>query len=195
MSTRHRAGRAADARHRAADARHRASGRRSPRLVRRAVLTATGAATTALLVAGPVFAFYTAAGSGSSAGATGTLQPLSVQAATVGSPASSLLPGGTADLLLNVTNPNATAVTITGVAQGGGVTVSGGSGCTSDPSWPTTPGNSGVSIATTTGLSITVAGGASDTVHVGGAASMTTASASGCQGATFQIPITVTVTR
>ena len=106
-----------------------------------------------------------------------------------------LLPGGTADLLLNVTNPNAVAVTITSVAQGGGVTVSGGSGCSSDPAWPTTTGNSGVAIVTTTGLSISVPAGSSATVHVAGGASMTNSSAAGCQGATFQIPVTVTVTR
>ena len=149
----------------------------------------------AVLVAGPVFAFYTVAGSGSSSGSTGTVQPLTVSPATVGSPSSTLLPGGTADLLLNVTNPNAVAVTITSVAQGGGVTVSGGSGCSSDPAWPTTTGNSGVAIVTTTGLSISVPAGSSATVHVAGGASMTNSSAAGCQGATFQIPVTVTVTR
>ncbi|MCB0906227.1 MAG: hypothetical protein KDB63_03800 [Nocardioidaceae bacterium] len=186
------------ARHRAVrepGARHRGDARRLRRVARRALVTVGGAGTVALLAGGPVFAFYTVAGAGSSSGTTGTVQPLTLSPATVGSPSSTLLPGGTADLLLNVTNPNAVAVTITGVAQGGGVTVSGGSGCSSDPAWPTTTGNSGVAIVTTTGLSISVPGGSTATVHVTGAASMTNGSASGCQGAAFQIPVTVTVTR
>lgn len=188
MTARHRARRTTPSRHRAASP-------RLPRVARRVALATTGAATAALLATAPVFAFYTVAGSGSSAGSTGTLQPLSVQAATVGSPSSSLLPGATADLLLNVTNPNAVAVTITAVAQGGSVTVQGGSGCTSDPAWPTTVGNSGVSVTTTTGLSISVAAGATVPVHVSGAAAMSTDSGSGCQGATFQVPVTVTVAK
>ncbi len=188
MTARHRAGRSAGAR-------HRGDAPRLPRAARRAFVTVGGAGIAAVMAAGPVFAFYTVAGSGNSSGTTGTVQPLTVSPATVGSPSSTLLPGGTADLLLNVTNPNAVAVTITSVAQGGGVTVSGGSGCSSDPAWPTTTGSSGVSIVTTTGLSISVPAGSSATVHVAGAASMTSGSASGCQGAAFQIPVTVTVTR
>ena len=92
-------------------------------------------------------------------------------------------------------NPNVAAVTIICVSQGGGVSVPGGSGCTDDPAWPGTLGNSGVTIVTTTGLSIAVAGGATATVHVAGAASMGTSSAAGCQGATFQIPVTVKVSQ
>jgi len=140
------------------------------------------------------FAYFTGAGSGAGSLVTGTLRPLTILAAT-GTPVSNLLPGSTADLVMRVTNPNSTAVTITAVSQGGGVTVVGGSGCTSDPGWPGTLGISGVSVVATTGLGIPVPAGATISVDLPAGASMTTASASGCQGARFHIPVTVTVQR
>ncbi len=112
---------------------------------------------------------------------------------TAGTPSYTLQPGTAADLVVTVRNPNAAAVTVTSVEQGGGVTVVGGSGCTSDPAWPGTLGSSGVTVTPTTGLSVAVAGGATVTIHLPGAASMTTASAAGCQGATFLVPVTVGV--
>lgn len=163
------------------------------RTVRRVWVSGIGALVTAVVVVGPAVAYFKGSGSGAGGGATGALQPLTILPATTGSPSSSLLPGGTADLLVNVTNPNAGPVTITAVAQGGGVTVVGGAGCTSDASWPGTLGNSGVSVVTTTGLSVSVAGGATAVVHVNAGAAMSTASVSGCQGASFRIPVTVTV--
>jgi hypothetical protein len=161
-------------------------------LRRTGCVTAAGI-TTLLCLAGPSFAYFTVGGGGTGPGATGSLQPLVIQLATTGSPSSSLLPGSTADLLLNLTNPNPVPVTLISVTQGGGVTVQGGSGCTSDPGWPGTLGNSGVSAVTSTGLSIPVAAGATVVVHLPAGAAMGTSSASGCQGATFQIPVTVVV--
>lgn len=155
---------------------------------RRGALVVVG--TVALgLVAGPAFAYFTAGGVGAGAGSTTTLQPLAVSSAV---PASSLLPGTTADLSLTVHNPNGASLTITGLSQAGGVTVSGGSGCTGDPSWPGSLGTSGVVVPTLSGLGIVVGGGATVTVHLAGA-SMSTASATGCQGASFQIPVAVAV--
>ncbi len=151
-------------------------------------------ASAAGLVGGPAFGYFAAlVGSGTGTAATGTLQPLVIEPATLGSPSTSLTPGTTADLLLNLTNPNAVTVTIVSVAQAGGVTVVGGSGCTSDTDWPGMLGNSGVSVPTAAGLSITIAGGATDRVHLPSGATLATTSAAGCQGASFQIPVTVTV--
>jgi hypothetical protein len=120
-------------------------------------------------------------------------------AATSGSALSTLIPGGTADLRVQLNNPNSFSVTIVGISQNGPVTVVGGSGCTSDSgTWPSlTLGNSGVSVPTQTGLSVTVTAGpiTNVVVHVASGASMNTSSASGCQGATFQIPVTLTVQR
>ncbi len=144
-------------------------------------------------LAAPAFGYFVAGGSGLGSHGTGTLQPPTILPATVGAPATSLLPGTSADLLVTVSNPNPGPVTLVSVAQGGGVTVQGGTGCTDDPSWPGTLGNSGVSLPTASALSIPVAGGATVTVHLAAGASMSTASAPGCQGASFQIPVTVVV--
>jgi hypothetical protein len=102
-------------------------------------------------------------------------------------------------LRVQLNNPNSFSVTVTGIAQNGPVTVVGGTGCTSDSgTWPSiTLGNSGVSVPTMTGLSIAVASGpiTNVVIHVPTGAFMNTSSASGCQGATFQIPVTLTVQR
>ncbi len=160
----------------------------------RRIATATAAAAAvAGLVTGPAFGYFTARGSGAGTSGTGSLQPVAILAAITGSPSSLLIPGATADLLLQVHNPNPNAVTLTSVSQGGGVSVTGGSGCTGDPAWPATRGNSGVSVPTTAGQSIPIPAAATVVVQVPGGASMSTTSASGCQGATFQIPVTVVV--
>ncbi len=168
-------------------------GDRPPRWRRRwrtrRALAITGVLAALGLAGGPAFGNFTAGGSGVGAASMTTLQPLAVSSAV---PATSLLPGTTADLTLTVSNPNSTAVTVTGVSEAGGVSVTGGSGCTGDPSWPGTLGTSGVSALTQAGLSIAVSGGATVTIHLAGA-SMTTASAAGCQGASFQIPVAVAV--
>ena len=167
----------------------------SLRSVRRTIVAACVAVLAMSWVTGPSFAYFAVGGLGAAPGATGSLQPLVIQPATTGSPSSSLLPGSTSHLLLNVTNPNPGSVTILSVVQGGGVTVTGGSGCTGDPAWPGTLGSSGVTVVSSTGLGIPVAGGATVVVQIPGGAAMSTASAAGCQGATFQIPVPVVVSQ
>lgn len=147
------------------------------------------AATALLLALGGrmAVAYWTSPGAGSGASNAGAVQAVTVLAAT-GSPASSLIPGGTADLRLTVDNPNSVSVRIVGVAPSGGtVTVLGGTGCT--------PSNAGVSVPTTSGLDVAVAAGGSVGVNLPGAVAMTAATPNGCQGASFQIPVTVTVQR
>ena len=112
---------------------------------------------------------------------TGTATTVTVQAVASGSPSSTLLPGGSADLIVQVQNPGSLTVTITGISQNGPATPVGGSGCTSS--------NDGVTVPTQTGLSISVAPG-TQVLHFAGAASMASSSASGCQGASFDIPVT-----
>jgi hypothetical protein len=153
------------------------------------------AALSAFAALGPALGYFAVGigGSGSGSAITSRFQSVVVVPATVGSPSSTLLPGGDADLVVQVTNPNDYPVTIIGVSQFGGVVVSGRTGCSSDPAWPSTLGNSGVSVNPLTGLTISVAPGSDVVVHIPGGVSMSTASASGCQGATFQIPVTVVV--
>jgi hypothetical protein len=137
------------------------------------------------LASGSAYAYWHAAGSGNGSATTGTASAVTVQAVGSGSPTSSLIPGSSADLLVQLNNPNSYPVTIVAVSQtGSAFTVTGGTGCTS--------ANSGVSVPTVTGLSIAVGTG-TQLVHIANGTAMSSASASGCQGASFQIPISVTV--
>ena len=140
-------------------------------------------ALTAGLGTGAAYAYWSAGASGSGTASTGTPSPVSVVAAS-GTVSSTLVPGGTADLLVALNNPNTFPVTLTSVAQNGLVTGA-PAGCAT----------SGVSVPARSGLSITVASGANVVVHVPGGAAMSTVSDSACQGGTFSIPISVTVQR
>lgn len=134
--------------------------------------------------AGGAYAYWTTSGAGNGPGTVGTPANVTVGAATA-TPASDLLPGGTADLVVQLSNPNAYAVTIIGISQTAAVTAVGGS-CTG--------ATSGVSVTTRTGLSVAVGPGV-QTIHIAAAAAMTTSSASACQDASFQIPVSITVSR
>ena len=100
--------------------------------------------------------------------------------------------GTSADLLVTVSNPNPGPVTLVSVAQGGGVAV----GAPPAPTTPSTPGlsgNSGVSLPTASALSIPVAGGRHRHRPPGRRGLDVHRVGPGCQGASFQIPVTVVV--
>ncbi|MBG0740861.1 hypothetical protein IV500_15910 [Paeniglutamicibacter antarcticus] len=145
------------------------------------------------LVSTPALAYFTAGGSGTATAAAGTLQPLIVLPATTDSSTGPLYPGGTGDLILNVTNPNSKQVRLQRVSQAGGVGVQGGFGCTGDPGWPNTVGNSGVSILDINSLNVLLPGGSTQVLHLRGAAAMSVISAAACQGASFDVPVTIEV--
>jgi hypothetical protein len=132
------------------------------------------------LGAGVAFAYFTSTGSGTAAASTAAMQAVTVAAAT-GTPSNPLYPGGTGDVVLKVTNPNSYAVTLVRVAGSG--TITAGNGCS-----PT-----GVTFTDQTGLSIPIAASATTQVDLPSAAAMQATSASTCQGATFSIPVTITV--
>jgi len=138
-------------------------------------------------------AYWTAAGVGSGNATTGTVQALTV--AATGTVTSQLLPGGTADLHLIVTNPNGFAVKVTGITQtpSSSITVTGGIGvgagaCTSANAGVTVSG-----IQPQLPLTITQINGNAQTVDLIAGASMSTSSVTGCQQASFTIPVTLTV--
>lgn len=138
---------------------------------------------TVLFAVGAV-AYFTASGTGAGTAVAGTLQTVTLTALAGGdTPTSTLVPGGSADLILKVNNPNSYKVTLISIAAktGGSVT-------------PNLPGctTSGVALATIGALAITLVPG-SNTVHIANGATMSTASVSGCQGATFAIDVTITV--
>jgi hypothetical protein len=96
-----------------------------------------------------------------------------------------LYPGGSGAVKIRVTNPNAFAVTITGVAGAGTVTSDKGAACDA---------STGVTFTTQTGLSLLAPAGATTNFTLSGAAAMSIASVTSCQGGIFTIPITLTAT-
>jgi hypothetical protein len=159
-----------------------------PRTGRRLVPWMTRRATTlsiaviaTLASAGVAFAYFTSSGSSTVAASTGKLT-VSL-AAAAGTPKTPLLPGGAAgDVTLQVNNPNNVAVTLVSVVGDGAITASGG--CT-------TPD---VTFANQTGLRISIPADSTNyQVDLPGAASLSASSPNDCQGATYSIPVTITV--
>lgn len=156
----------------------------SPR--RRSTVVLAGLLAAATIGTGSAYAYWTGSGGGSGSSSTGAPLTVTLLSAT-GTVTNALAPGGTADLSLRFSNPNPYSVTLTTVQQAAGpVVVTGPSGtCTT----------TGVSVPTNSTLSITVVSGASVNVTVPNGAAMSTASDSGCQGASFSLPVTVAVRR
>lgn len=151
------------------------------------VLTAGLVVVLAVLAGGAAYASFTAGGSGSGTAPTGTMQPVTVSAFTGGDlPSSTLIPGGTADVIVRVTNPDASAVQVYSVAANGAITA--------DPAHAACTTTGVTFTAPTSPLSPTVSVPANSSLlfHLAGAAAMSLASESACQGATFQIPVTLT---
>jgi len=135
-------------------------------------------------LSGFAYAYWTAPGTGSAVATTGTMTTVTILGTTTAADAGSskLHPGATADVVLRVHNPNPFAVHVVSVTSPGGITGSGGVG-----SCPT-PGVTFTSPSTVADIPP-----GDSTVVLAGAASMLGTSSSGCQGATFQIPVTLTV--
>jgi hypothetical protein len=165
----------------------RAGLRRARRVRRRTVLLMLpGAALAVGLAAGAAYAYFASTGRGPGSASIGTMQTVTLVSAT-GTTTTPLLPGGSGDAIVKVTNPNAFAVTLVSVAGTGGTITadSGHSTCTT----------TGVTFTSQTGLSTAIAAGTTVTVDLPAAVAMSTASSAGCQGATFSIPVTITVQR
>jgi hypothetical protein len=135
-----------------------------------------------LVPSGAAFAYWTVTGIGAASANSGTISTPSVVALAGGdAPSSALLPGGTSDVILRIVNPNSYALTLTSISVNGSIAVTGATGtCTS--SGVTTNFPSSPTIAVPVGSSL---------VHLPGAALMSLGSQSGCQGATFSIPVSV----
>ncbi|HEU5001279.1 MAG TPA: hypothetical protein VFW71_00680 [Actinomycetota bacterium] len=155
--------------------------------MRRPILVAIFCALTMLLSAGAARAYFSGSGSGTGTASVGTMQAVTVAAYTGETLTSQLYPGGpAADVVLKVTNPNNFTVTVTSVTAGVGPITADGShpACTTTGVTFTAPGTVNLAVpANTTGA----------VFHLPGAAAMSTASSNGCQGATFSIPVQITV--
>ncbi len=130
------------------------------------------------------YAYLTSTGTGTASASVGTAATVSISSATV-SPSTPLLPGGSGDVTLQVINPSGFAVTLVSVAgTGGAITAdSGHPGCTT----------TGVTFTSQTSLSTVIAPDSTAAIDLPGAVAMSAASSPGCQGATFSIPVTITV--
>ncbi|MEA5453773.1 hypothetical protein SPF06_03470 [Sinomonas sp. JGH33] len=150
----------------------------------------TAAAAVVLLVASASagFAYWLMAGTGSGAAAAGQLQALTAQALVQPAPGQQLLfPGGTADAVLSVTNPNPYDVQLYSVAAAGPAAPDAGHPqCTTtgvtfqNPAAPLTP-------------NVTIPANSTATVILPGTVTMDLGSDSGCQGAVFHLPLTLEV--
>jgi hypothetical protein len=136
---------------------------------------------------GVAWAAWSSTGTGSATAIAGTaLAPTTTAVSGAAITTGLLYPGGPAgDVVLTVNNPNPYPVVVTQVAGGGAVTAGGGLGTCS-----------------TTGVGFTnqnpssdnvVAANGSATLTLTGAATMSTASETGCQSAVFTIPVAVTI--
>jgi hypothetical protein len=132
---------------------------------RRLLIALTVAAALMGVLAGGVYAYWRTGGSGSSAASVGAAQAVTIVAAS-GTPSSSLTPGGTADLVVTLNNPNTYSVTITSVSQNGAVTPVPNGSCSA--------ANAGVSVPSQNGLTISIAPGSGQTVHIPSGTSMAT---------------------
>lgn len=139
--------------------------------------------------AGAAYGYFTSSGSGSGSVTVGNMQTVTV--ATAGTPSSPLVPDGSGDVVFSVTNPNDFAVSIVGIGlqSGGSITPDAGhSGCV------TTDSHSVVTLSVpSSDLPVSVPANSTVPINLANAASMDIAATNNCQGATFNIPVTITV--
>ena len=154
------------------------------RVSRATVLIALAALAAALGAAGIAVAAWLSSGAGRPGVSAGNaLAPTTSTVAGSAVTSGLLVPGTTGTAVLTVTNPNPYRVRVLTIAPNGAATASGGVG---------TCATTGVTF-TAQQPGVTLAAGAGTTLTLPGAVAMSTASETGCQGATFIVPVTVTV--
>ncbi|MHB8273467.1 MAG: hypothetical protein ACYDC9_01655 [Dermatophilaceae bacterium] len=158
----------------------------SPRIPRR-MLLASLLGILALPVGGAAYAYWSGSGSGAGSGTTGTTVAVTL---SPGTPAASLYPGGQANVVLTVSNPNASPVYIgslafdTGQGTGGFAVDAGHSGCAVATLSFTTATNGGA------GWTVPGKVGAADgtlSITLTNAVAMGVGAADACQGASFTV--------
>lgn len=157
-----------------------------PGTARRALTTGGIAVTAFALSTTAASAYWRAGGTGTGSASVGTISSLTGLSGTA-SASGLLVPGGTGSLVVSVANPNAVPITVTAISTGSvavGVSGAAGTCTTTDPAISL--------VAPTAGLPFTIPAGGSSTVTLSNAVSMGTTAASGCQSATFSVPVTLT---
>jgi len=168
-------------------------------MTRRTGAAVAGMALTALIAYGATN-WIIGLNSGSSGEAqSGAVSNLTVAAVSTPPPNEQMYPGGSSDVMVLVTNPNAFPVTITGFNLPANTSYAGGfsniglttpqSGCTTSTSyvyWSFATGSSGSSHTLTT--PVVVGANATLTMELDGDATMTTSSPAACENTYFQMP-------
>lgn len=157
--------------------------------VKKRLLVSTISGLAAILItAGLVYAAWSASGTGNGGAAATVAQGLTVTAITPSGAAANLYPGGPAGTVyFTVANPNPYAVTITSITWG-----------TPTSGNPTACANSNISLApgAPTSVSISIpANGTSATIGVPGVLDLLHSAPDGCQGQSFNVPMTITGTQ
>lgn len=149
------------------------------------VLTLVAAVLAAIASAGAAYAYFTSSGHGSGTTSVGSMSTVALQA-TAGTANSKLYPGGSGDLSFEVDNPNNYAVTLVSVTGDGSISAdSNHSSCTTAQV---------VTFTNQTGLTANIPANATNyQIDLAGVVSMTTAAVNSCQGATFSVPVTISV--
>ena len=143
----------------------------------------TGVVVTTIMGGGVAYAYWQSSGAGTGTAGTDTMT-ISAAALSGETANTTLYPGGSADAILKVLNPNGYPVQVVAITSAG--TPQAGNGCA-----PT-----GVHFDAPTSFTdaqFTLPADRSTVLHLAGAMSMDTTSASACQGQTFSLPVTVTV--
>lgn len=144
-----------------------------------------------IAVAGAAGAFWGASGSGSGTGRTGTTVPVTL---SPGVPSDDLFPGGQADVLLTVANPNASPVRVgalvldAGQGAGGFAVDADHSGCAVSALGYAAQTNGGV------GWTVPARAGSVDgtlAIRLPSALTMSLAAANACQGARITVYLAV----
>ncbi|MEZ2389753.1 hypothetical protein AB6813_09430 [bacterium RCC_150] len=141
-----------------------------------------------VLGVGTAYAYWSTIGIGSGSAANGTMQAVTVDAFVAGdTPSTTLVPGGTADVIVRASNSNAFAVQVYSFTSNGTTTA--------DASHPlcTTTGVTFNAPAAPLSPAVSIPANSSVLITLPGAATMSTASQSSCQGAVFQLPVTMAV--
>jgi len=139
--------------------------------------------------AGTAYAYWTGAGgSGTGSASAGIMQAVTVDALVASdNPKAALIPGGSADVVLRLSNPNPYSVQVYSVTANGPATADAAHpGCT-------TTGVRFTGTAAPLSPATSVAANSSALITLPGAAAMDTTSLAACQGATFSLPVTAEV--
>ncbi|MGO4471941.1 hypothetical protein AB4Y95_08440 [Arthrobacter sp. M-10] len=148
----------------------------------------TAALLSLVLGVGTAYAYWNTIGIGSGSAANGTMQTVTVDALVAGdSPSTTLVPGGSADVIVRASNPNGFAVQVYSFTSNGTATAD-----SSHPLCSTTGVTFNAPAAPLT-PSVSIPANSSILITLPAAASMSTASQSSCQGAVFHLPVTMAV--